>query len=101
MELKESVLGMLNQSFSLRGDGVLRYLGRLCVPNVDRLRNRILKEAHVSLYIIHPGLIKMCHLLREVFWWKSLKNDIAEFIAKCPNGQQVKAEHKKSGCLLQ
>ena len=34
MELKESVLGKLNESFSLR-DGVLKYQERLCVPNVD------------------------------------------------------------------
>ena len=49
MELKESVLGKLNESFSLRWDGVLRYQGRLCVPNVDDLRNRILEKAHGSL----------------------------------------------------
>ena len=33
MELKESVLSELNQSFSQGGNGVLRYQGRLCVPN--------------------------------------------------------------------
>ena len=27
-------------------DGVLRYQGRLCVPNIDCLRNRILDEGH-------------------------------------------------------
>ena len=35
MELKESVLGNLNESFSLGGNGELRYQGRLCVPAVD------------------------------------------------------------------
>ena len=30
-----------------------------------------------------------------------MKKDIAEFVAKCPNCQQVKAEHQKSGGLLQ
>ena len=30
-----------------------------------------------------------------------MKNDIAEFVAKCPNFQQVKAEHQNSGVLLQ
>ena len=39
MELKELVLCKLNKFFSIRGDGVLRYQGRLCVPNVDDLRN--------------------------------------------------------------
>ena len=35
MELKESILGKLSESFSQRGYGILRYQGRLCVPNVN------------------------------------------------------------------
>ena len=30
-----------------------------------------------------------------------MKKDIEEFVAKCPSCQQVKAEHQKSGGLLQ
>ena len=43
----------------------------------------------------------MYHDLREIYLWESLKRDIAEFVAKCPNCQQVKAQHLKSGVLLQ
>ena len=39
--------------------------------------------------------------LREVYWWEGLKRDIAEFVAKCPNCQQVKQEHLMRGGLLQ
>ena len=38
MELNESVLGKLNESFSERRDGELRYQGRLCVPDFYDLR---------------------------------------------------------------
>ena len=54
------------------GDGVLRYQGGLCVPNVDDLRNRILKEANGYHCLIHPGYTNMYHDLREVFWWNGL-----------------------------
>ena len=50
------------------GDGVLRYQGGLCVPNVDDLRNRILEEAHGDRYSNYPCSKKMYHDLREVFW---------------------------------
>ena len=93
MELKELVFGRLNESFSFRADGVLRYQGRWYVPNVGFLRGRMIEEAHGSCYSIHPGSTKMYHGLREVYWWEGLKKDIAEFVAKCPNCQQVKAEH--------
>ena len=43
----------------------------------------------------------MYHDLREVYWLKGMKKDIAEFVAMCPNFQQVKDEHQKSGGLLQ
>ncbi|XP_069154525.1 uncharacterized protein [Solanum lycopersicum] len=39
--------------------------------------------------------------LREVYWWDDLKRDIAEFVSKCPNFQQVKAEHLKPTGLIQ
>ena len=42
----------------------------------------------------------MYHDLREVFWWEGLKKDIVEFVAKCPNCQQVKSKHQKPGSLL-
>ena len=42
MDLKDSVLSNLNDSFSLGGDGILRNQNRLYVPNVDNLRSNIL-----------------------------------------------------------
>ena len=47
------------------------------------------------------GSTKMYHDLREIYWWEGLKRDIAEFVSKCPNRQQVKAEHLKPSVLLQ
>ena len=35
MELKELVLGKINESVSLGGDGVLMYQGKLSIPNVE------------------------------------------------------------------
>ncbi|TMX05644.1 hypothetical protein EJD97_012909 [Solanum chilense] len=42
---------------------------RLCVPNVDDLRNQILEKAHGSCDSIHLDSSKMYHDLREVFWF--------------------------------
>ena len=32
--------------------------------------------------------------MREVYWWNDMKRDIADFVSKCPNCQQVKVEHQ-------
>ncbi|TMW85920.1 hypothetical protein EJD97_022263 [Solanum chilense] len=37
------------------GDSVVAKRGRLCLPNVDDLRNQILEETHGSHYSIHPA----------------------------------------------
>ncbi|WMV41068.1 hypothetical protein MTR67_034453 [Solanum verrucosum] len=41
VEMKEAVLRKSVEAFSQGGDGVLRYQGRLCVPNVDDLREQM------------------------------------------------------------
>jgi hypothetical protein len=39
--------------------GVLWYKGRIYVPNVKELKDKVLREAHESAYSIHPGGNKM------------------------------------------
>ena len=78
IELKDSVLVKMNESFSLVDDDILRYQDRLCVEDVDDLRTRIMVEAHSSRYSIHPGSTKMYHDLKQIYWWDGMKKDIAE-----------------------
>ncbi|WMV54428.1 hypothetical protein MTR67_047813 [Solanum verrucosum] len=47
-----------------------------------------------SVSYVENGATKMYCDLWEVYWWNGMKKDIAEFVAKCPNCQQVKFEHQ-------
>ena len=67
-ELKESVLNKNNESLSQGVDGELRYQGRLCVPDMDGLREKIMDEALVSRYSIHSGATKMYRDLHDIYW---------------------------------
>lgn len=60
------------------------YQRRLCVPRVDTVPERIMKEAHSSIYSIHLGSKMMYHNFREVYWLEGVKKDIVEFVARCP-----------------
>ena len=99
MELKDSVLTKMNESFALGGDGILRYQDRLYVPDVDDLRTMIVPEVHGSTYSIHLGSTKMYHDHKQIYWWDGMKKDIADYVAKFPNYQQVKAEPPNPGSL--
>ena len=83
------------------GDGVLRYEGRFCVPDVGELRQHILAESPNSRYCIHPASTKMYRDLREVYCWNGMKKDIVDFVSKYPNCRQVNVEHQKLGGMTQ
>ena len=53
LELKGAVHNQRLEVISQVGDGVLRYQGRLCVPDVGELRHHILVEYYNSRYYIH------------------------------------------------
>ncbi|XP_070039411.1 uncharacterized protein [Nicotiana tomentosiformis] len=55
---KEAVIG---------DDGVLQLQGRICIPNMDGLRELIFEEAHSSRYSIHPGTTKMHRDLKQYY----------------------------------
>ncbi|KAH0722926.1 hypothetical protein KY289_005970 [Solanum tuberosum] len=67
LQLKGAIHQQKIEVFSQGGDGVLRYQGCLCVPNVGELRQQILTEAHNSRYSIHIGDTKMYHDLGNSF----------------------------------
>ncbi|XP_070023215.1 uncharacterized protein [Nicotiana sylvestris] len=74
---KEGIHKHKTTAFSLcMDDGTLWYQGRLCVLDIDGLRGRITTEVHNSRVV-------------------------ADFVARCPNCQQVKSKHQRPGELAQ
>ena len=69
----------------------------MCVSNIDGLQERILNEVHTLRYVIYPGSTKMYHDLKTLYWWNNMKRDVADFVSKCLNCQQVKVEHMRPG----
>jgi hypothetical protein len=82
-------------------EGVLWYKGRIFVPSIKKLKDKILHEVHESAYSIHPGGNKMYHNLKDTYWWYEMKLDVAEYVALCDTCQRVKAEHQRPAGLLQ
>jgi hypothetical protein len=81
--------------------GTLWFEKRICVANDPDIRKLIFQEAHETPYSIHLGNTKMYMDVKERFWWNNMKQDIAEYIAKCAVCSRVKAEHQKPAGLLQ
>jgi hypothetical protein len=60
-EIKRNIKEEKSPTFSEDEEGVLWYKGRICLPSVKELKDKILHEAHESAYSIHPGGNKMYH----------------------------------------
>jgi hypothetical protein len=82
-EIKRNIKEEKSPGFSENEEGALWYKGRICVPNVKELKDKILHEAHESAYSIYPGGNKMFHDLKATYLWYGMKRDVAEYVALC------------------
>jgi hypothetical protein len=82
-EIKPNIKEEKSSGFLEDDECVLWNKGRICVPNVKELKEKIHHEAHESTYSIHPGGNKMYHDLKATYWWYCMKRDVAEYVALC------------------
>ena len=83
IKLRAEIEGGRKPKFQIRDVGVIVRGSRMCVPEIGELKREILEEAHSSAYAMHPGSTKMYHTLREHYWWKGMKKEIADFVSRC------------------
>jgi hypothetical protein len=99
-EIKDLITEGRVPEFTEGEQGTIWFKDRICVPEIDSLRETILKEAHDSDYSIHPGSTKMYQDLKQKYWWYGLKRDVAAHVAMCDVCQRVKTEHQRPAGLL-
>jgi hypothetical protein len=87
--------------FRQDGKGILWFESRLVVPKNKDLKKKILDEAHLSKFSMHPGSTKMYHDLKPLYWWTRMKREIAQYVSECDTCQRTKASHLKSARALQ
>ena len=101
LELREEPKMGTPSKLSVDQNGILFRGKAIVVPHIQTIRDQILQEAHNSPLSIHPGSIKMYQDLRDRYWWRGMKRDIAAFVAICDVCQRTKAEHQRPAGLLQ
>jgi hypothetical protein len=111
-EIKHNITKEKLPGFSEDDEGMLWHMGRICVPNIKELKDKIVREAHKSAYSIHPGGNKMYHDLKATYWWYGRRetlpsmlpfvtlvsesklsiNDLLDYYSrcKCPSGSGKK-----------
>ncbi|GKE23798.1 putative reverse transcriptase domain-containing protein [Tanacetum coccineum] len=81
--VKEENLHGMDKEFETRPDGTLCIRNMSWLPRFIDLRDLIQYESHKSIYSIHLGSDKMCHDLKQLYWWPRMKADITSYVNKC------------------
>ena len=84
-----------NDGLTWEEDGVAYIEGRVYVLNNKELKEEILREHHDLADIGHPGQHKMMELLKRMYWWPELKEDVKKYVQECFKCQQNKIQHQK------
>jgi hypothetical protein len=100
LEVRKRIANGRPREFSIGENDVVCFRGLLCVPQKFEVKMDILRDGHRTPYTVHPSETKMYTDLKQNFWWKRMKFDIAKYVAACGVCQMVKAEHKRHAGLL-
>ncbi|XP_072088165.1 uncharacterized protein [Arachis hypogaea] len=79
------------EEFTKDEEGLWRYKGRICIPDVGSLKQDLLLEAHNSGFSIHPGSTKMYYDLKKMFWWLGMNGDVATVLGNFPKSLRYEA----------
>ena len=98
--LKDEV-NLNGTEFKVDHRGLIWFKGRIYMPNVADWKLFVINEMHRPPYAGHPGYQKMITSLRKQFFFTKLKAYLIDYLSKCLECQQVKAERQYSARFLQ
>lgn len=88
--------------WTLGPDELLRFEGRIYVPDSDTLRLRVLQNKHDHILAGHPGQNKTYDLVRRDYTWPEMRTFIRDYCKSCTTCMRAKPQrHKPYGTLQQ
>ena len=86
--------------YRLEENGILVHKDKVYVPNFGDVRKMVLKEMQNVTYARNSGYKKTIAIERKQNYWPRIKNDVAEYIARCMESHKIKVEHRNPIGLL-
>lgn len=98
--LRKDTAATGEKDYKLDPKGLIRWRGRLYVPDTGELRLRIMEENHNAPMAGHPGQTGTWELVRRHFYWPGQRVDINRFVGSCPTCARAKHARAKPAGLL-
>ena len=80
--------------------GLLYYKLRLCIPNNNEIKAKILWEAHNSPIAGHGGYVKTLNTVQRSYFWPGLKRYVLQYVIQCISCERNKAKRVQIPCKL-
>jgi hypothetical protein len=100
-KLQQGKLQQKIKDYELREDGILMYMGKVCVPKYQEMKNIVLREMHNVLYVGPPEYHKTIATVKSQYFWPGMKKEVLDYITKCIECQKVKVDHRHPPRLIQ
>jgi hypothetical protein len=71
------------EEYKIDNDEIMKYRGKIYVPNSQELKNMILREMHNVTYVGHRGYQKIIAAVKSQYYCPGMKKEVVDFIAKC------------------
>ncbi len=82
-------------------DDVVMFKGRAVVPHSDvKLVHNIIECMHSEIDHIHPGQVQTIDIVKRLFWWPNMKQDIIDYISMCDVCQRAKYSNRTPGKMI-
>ncbi|KAA0060093.1 uncharacterized protein E6C27_scaffold39G00090 [Cucumis melo var. makuwa] len=88
------------RQFLVKEDLLVTKGNRLYIPRAGDLRKKLLYECHDTLWVGHPGWKRTYVLLKKVYFWPNMRDDVMQYTKTCLICQQDKVEKVKVAGLL-
>ena len=81
-------------------NGLLYRSGKVCVPDLPNVKQKILHECHDAPSAGHPRIQRTLVLISSTFFWPKMRSDVHKYVTQCLQCQINKSERLKAAGLL-
>jgi hypothetical protein len=80
--------------------GIIKYHGHVWIGDNSTLKTKVIAALHSSPIGGHYGIMPTYHIVKHLFHWKGIKQDVENFVKQCTICRQAKHELSHPAGLL-
>ena len=72
-----------DEEYHLTKENLIKFNGRIYVPNSDEMKRLIMKETHRKPYSSDRGYQKTLKTIKNYYYYSNLNKEVVDFVGRC------------------